>query len=65
MLITLNSWISFVTAQFQLVVLHKRGKELQDNQATQLHSECWVATGLSRWVGYSDLHKDLGKADKV
>jgi len=44
---------SFVTVQFQLVVLHICGKELLDDQ-TQLRRGCWVATGLSRWMGCSD-----------
>jgi len=49
----LSSWISFVTVQFQIVVVHICGKELLDDR----HSYAggfWVATGLSRCMGCSD-----------
>jgi len=49
----LSSWISFVTVYFQLVVVHICGKELLDDQHS-CAGGCWVATGLSRWMGCSD-----------
>jgi len=49
----LSSLISFVTVQFQLVVVHICGNELLDDQHSYAGG-CWVATGLSRWMGCSD-----------
>jgi len=59
----LNGWISLVTVQFQLVLLHVHGKKLTDD----LHS-CAGSAGshLASLCGSNaQIRKDLGVAEKV
>jgi len=57
--VPLNSWISFATVKFRLVVLHMRGKELQDDQNSD------GSQPVSLGVSGAQIHKDLAMAEEV
>ena len=59
----LSSWISFVAVQFQIVVLHIRGKELLDDQHSRARSSELQPVSLGRWG--AQIRKDLVMAEKV
>jgi len=59
----LSSSISFVTVQFQLMVVHICGKELLDDQHSFAGGAGLQPVALGGWV--AQIRKDLGVAEKV
>jgi len=59
----LSSYISLVTVQFQLVVVHICGKELLDDQHSYARDAGSQPVSLGGWV--VQIRKDLGMAEKV